>query len=57
MAGSLERSEHAYYQSVATYLSENNETKNEVYLLQMDKDVVKHAEWSVTNINDRFKTI
>ena len=57
MAGSLERYEHQYFSSVATYLSENAETKNEVYLLQHEKNPVEFSEWMVTKVNDRLKTI
>jgi len=55
MAGSLERSEHRYFESVAQYLSKNSATENEVY--QLVHDVADSKGLQIKQVNPRLFTI
>jgi hypothetical protein len=57
MAGSLDRVEHQYFASVASYLSKNAETSHEVYLLDHEKNPQEFAEYKVTKVNERLMKI
>ena len=55
MAGSLEKSEHKYFESVANALSTNPDTNNVVYLLV--HEIEDRAVFQVTKKSDRLFTI
>lgn len=57
MAGSLERNEHKYYESVALAISKNNATENIVYHLRHEQNPADFKEWEITEINSRYSTL
>jgi myo-inositol-hexaphosphate 3-phosphohydrolase len=57
MAGSLERTEHKYFESIALYLSKNTATENVVYQLQHEHNPSDFAEWKISDVNARYKTL